>query len=456
MAYTDFIAAIDLGTSHLVGMVGTKNEAGALSIIAYEVEDSGSCIRRGCVYNVKETANKIKRLVLKLENKLGGSKIGQVYVGIGGQSLRSIDHTVCKVLGTEGVITEEIIDLLYKECREYRPDMLGVFDVVSPSYFLDDKPESNPVGVPCSRIEARYKLIVGRPSLRLNIENSIADQAKIDIAGIIVSPLALGDVVLSENEKDLGCALIGFGASVTTVTVYKGGKLVNLSIVPFGGNLITKDLTNLRVVETEAERLKITYGSAKADRDNDMAIQVSLADGMGLREIKLAELNNVVESRMEEILENVYARLEATGLMNELGAGVVITGGAAVLKNLPNVMSERLKMEVRFSSVRKGVVASGDLMVASNPEYAVAIGLIAKGTKNCALYIPPKPEPKPEPKLEPEIKKEPEPDPEPAKVKPKAEKKKGPGLFGRLTKGIDSFGKTLFEDEEVEKKQRDE
>ena len=275
MAYTDFIAAIDLGTSHMVGMVGTKNATGALSIIAYEVENSGTCIRRGCVYNVKETASKIKRLILKLENKLGGTKIGQVYVGLGGQSLRSIEHTVCKVLGTEGVVTEEIIDSLYQECKDYRPDMLTVLDVVSPSYFLDDKPESNPVGVPCSRIEARYKLIVGRPSLKLNIVNSISEQAKIEIAGILVSPLALGDVVLSDNEKDLGCALIGFGAGVTTISVYKGGKLASLSVVPFGGNLITKDITNLRVVESEAERLKITYGSAKADRDNDMTIQVS-------------------------------------------------------------------------------------------------------------------------------------------------------------------------------------
>ena len=447
MAYTDFIAAIDLGTSHMVGMVGTKNATGALSIIAYEVENSGTCIRRGCVYNVKETASKIKRLILKLENKLGGTKIGQVYVGLGGQSLRSIEHTVCKVLGTEGVVTEEIIDSLYQECKDYRPDMLTVLDVVSPSYFLDDKPESNPVGVPCSRIEARYKLIVGRPSLKLNIVNSISEQAKIEIAGILVSPLALGDVVLSDNEKDLGCALIGFGAGVTTISVYKGGKLASLSVVPFGGNLITKDITNLRVVESEAERLKITYGSAKADRDNDMTIQVSLADGMGLREIKLAELNGVIE-----ILENVYARLEATGLMSVLGAGIVITGGGAALKNLPAVMSERLKMEVRYSAVRKGVVASGDLVVASNPEYAVAVGLLAKGTKNCALYIPPKPEPKPEPKVELEPTVEPIVEPEPIKEKPKKEKKEKKGFGWKPKTWIDTFGKTLFDDDDNESK----
>ena len=184
MTYTDFIAAIDLGSSHMVGMVGVKDASGSLSVINYEVESSSSCIRRGCVYNVKETASKIKRLILKLENKLNGAKIGKVYIGLGGQSIRSIDHTVCKVLGTEGVVTESIIESLYQECLTYRPEMLSVLDVVSPSYYLDDRLESNPVGVSCSRIEARYKLIVGRPSLKLNVINSIAEQANIEVAGI--------------------------------------------------------------------------------------------------------------------------------------------------------------------------------------------------------------------------------------------------------------------------------
>lgn len=444
MAYTDFIAAIDLGSSHMVGMVGAKGPAGTLSIIAYEVENSDTCIRRGCVYNVEETANKIKRLILKLENKLGGARIGKVYVGIGGQSLRSIDHTVPRILGTDGVVTEEVISGLYEECRNYHPDMLDVLAAVSPTYFLDDKPEPNPVGIPCTRIEARYKLIVGRPSLKRYVINSIADRARIEIADIVVSPLALADVVLTDNEKDLGCALIGFGAGVTTLTVYKAGQLVNLSVIPFGGHLITRDITSLHLVEAEAERVKLTYGSAQMEKDNDLSIQVSSADGMGLREIKLADLNNVIEARMKEILENVYARLEATGLINSLGAGIIITGGGAALKNLPEVIRERLKMDVRYSAVRKGIVESGE-MIANNPEYAVAVGLLARGAINCALYIPPKIDPIPEKKEEP-VEEEPKKTPEPPKKKP--EKKKGPGLFGRLTKSIDTFGKGLFDDED--------
>lgn len=454
MAYTDFIAAIDLGTSHMVGMVGTKNASGALSIIAYEVENSATCIRRGCVYNVEETANKIKRLILKLENKLHGSKIGKVYVGIGGQSLRSIEHNVVKVLGTEGVVTDEVIQSLYHECSNYHPDMLDVLAAVSPTYYLDDKPEPNPVGIPCNRIEARYKLIVGRPSLRRYVMNSISERAHIDIAGLVVSPLALADVVLSDDEKNLGCALIGFGAGVTTLTVYKNNKLVNLSVIPFGGNVITRDITSLHIVEAEAERIKMTFGSATVDKESDLAVQVSSADGLGLREIKLSELNNVIEARQKEILENVYARLEATGLVGYLGAGVIITGGGAALKNLPEVIKERFKMEVRYSSVRKGLVEGGE-MVAGNPLYAVAVGLLLQGTKNCA--IPPTPEPviveqpvtPPTPPVE-EVKIDDDPiKPTPPQPGPKPG---GGGWFSGWKKKFEKLGPSLFDDQEEEEK----
>lgn len=448
MAYTDFIAAIDLGTSRIVGMVGKKNEYGVLSIIAYEVENSASCIRRGCVYNVEETANKIKRLVLKLENKLQGTKIAKVYVGIGGQSLRSINHTVPRVLGTEGVVTDEIIQSLYAECLNYHPDMLDVLAAVSPAYFLDNKPEANPVGIPCTRIEVKYKLIVGRPSLKRHIINSISERAQIKIAGIIVSPLALGDAVLNDDERDLGCALIGFGAGVTSLTVYKGGKLVHLSVIPMGSNLITRDITSLHLPESEAERVKQTYGSAMMDQDNDQSIQVSMADGHGMREIKLSELNNVVEARMGEILENVYARMESIGLEGSLGAGIIITGGGAALKSLPEVIRKRMKMEVRYSATRRGIVASGDLE-AGNPSYAVAVGLVMHGTENCAGYIPPTYISEPESTFSEEKGEAFVVETPVEKVtKPKPEKKKGGGLFKDLSSKFDSMTKNLFDDSE--------
>ena len=428
--YTDFIAAIDLGTSQIVGMVGTKNAGGVLSIIAYEKENSTNCIRRGCVYNIEETANKIKRMVLKLENKLNGTRIGKVYVGIGGQSLRTIDHTVSKVLGNDGVVTEETIQALHQECRSYHPDMLDVLAAVSPSYQLDGKPEANPVGIPCTRIEAHYKLIVGRPSLQHYLRNSISERAKIEIAGIFVSPLAMADVLLNDDEKDLGCALIGFGAGVTTLTVYKYGKLVNLSVIPFGGNTITR-----------------------FNKDLDQTIQVNAADGMGLKEIKLAELNNIIAARMKEILANVYARIESTGLIGNLGAGIIITGGGADLKNLPEAIKEQFKMDVRYATIRKGIINSSELSI-SALQNAVVIGLLMKGSVNCA--IPPIPEKPKEPEpiiVEPTVTPEPE---QPKKPEQKSTssrgKKKGLGnIFERLT---NTFAGDLFKEEEEENNEK--
>ena len=202
MAYTDFIAAIDLGTSHIVGMVGTKNASGALSILAYEVEKAEGSIRRGCVYNGEEVAYHIGLLLRKLENKLDGAKIDKVYIGIGGQSLRSMDYTVNKVLGSGGEVTEAILQEMAKDCRMYRPAELDVFDIVSPAYYLDDRAENEPLGVNCSRIDAKFKLIVGRPVLRRSIENTVKERIKRKVPRVLVSPIALANLARKENEQN--------------------------------------------------------------------------------------------------------------------------------------------------------------------------------------------------------------------------------------------------------------
>ena len=379
-----------------------------LSIIAYEVENSDTCIRRGCVYNIKDAAGKIVRLIRKLENKLGGSRIGKIYVGVGGQSLRSINHAVSKVLGS-GTVTEEVLKELDQECRQYRPDMLDVLDIAAPVYYLDNQPETHPIGLGCSRIEAHYKLLVGRPSLRHAVTTNMAEQIKLDVAGVVVAPLALADLILTEQEKLKGCALIDFGAGVTSVTMYKDGSLAGLYVIPLGSHLITRDLMSLGMPEKEAERVKRTYGNAIWEKDNEQQmVTVDLADGQHSSEIKLSDINMVVEVRSREIIENIYARMEDAGVAKDPGYSIVIAGNGAALKNMREALSERFKMDVRYASVRKDLIADGE-MIANNPEYTTAAALLLKGTENCALYIAPEPErpkvvePKIEPKEEPVI-----------------------------------------------------
>ena len=127
-----------------------ERPAGTLSIIAYEVENSDTCIRRGCVYNIKDAAGKIVRLIRKLENKLGGSRIGKIYVGVGASRFVRLTMPCRKSLGS-GTVTEEVLKELDQECRQYRPDMLDVLDIAAPVYYLDNQAETHPIGLGCSR-----------------------------------------------------------------------------------------------------------------------------------------------------------------------------------------------------------------------------------------------------------------------------------------------------------------
>lgn len=410
MAYTDFIAAIDLGTSHIVGMVGTKNTSGTLSILAYEVEKSEGSIRRGCVYNGEEVAYHIVLLLRKLENKLDGAKIDKVYIGIGGQSLRSMDYTVNKVLGAGGEVTEAILQEMARECRTYHPAELDVFDTVSPVYYLDGRAESEPLGITCSRVDAKYKLIVGRPVLRRSIEKTVAERINRKVPQVLVSPIALAHLVLTDVERQQGGILIDFGAGVTSVSAYRRGRLQMLYVIPFGSHLITRDIAiGLDVSDSEAERLKRVHGAALPDRENEQQpIDINRADGV--HTIKQAELDEIIEARVREIIENVYARVQDSNILKEGNYSVVIAGGGAMLKDLREAVKSRFKMDVRIASARRDLIEGND-MIANNPEYMLAAALLLQCKENCAeqpevkvqapTYVKPKVEPKPSPNPEP-------------------------------------------------------
>ena len=211
------------------------------------MENSDTCIRRGCVYNIKDAAGKIVRLIRKLENKLGGSRIGKIYVGVGGQSLRSINHAVSKVLGS-GTVTEEVLKELDQGMPAVSSRYAGRAGYSRPVYYLDNQPETHPIGLGCSRIEAHYKLLVGRPSLRHAATTNMAEQIKLDVAGVVVRAAGVGRPILTEQEKLKGCALIdSLGAGVTSVTMYKDGSPAGLYVIPLGSHLITRDLMSFWV-----------------------------------------------------------------------------------------------------------------------------------------------------------------------------------------------------------------
>ena len=340
----DFVVAIEFGSSKVTGIAGKKNSDGSITVLAYAREDSSSFIKRGLVYNIDKTAQCLINIKLKLEKSLKAI-IGKAYIGIGGQSLHTVFHSVNLPLEPGSVISKETVDELKKANRDFTYDNQELLQVVPQEYKVGTNSQIDPIGVVCDSIEGRYLNIVARYSLRQNLEKSLA-LAGIQVADYIVAPLALGECVLSDAEKRSGCALIDLGAQTTTVSIYKNNILRHLSVIPLGGYNITKDISAQQIEEEDAEELKLKYGCAytekedNSDGDEDKTFPVT-----DERDIEAKLLNDIVESRVEEIIANVSEQVRQSNYANELLACFILTGGGSNLKNIELAFKKRTNVE---------------------------------------------------------------------------------------------------------------
>ena len=462
MATTEFIAAIELGSSRIAGIAGRKHADGSLEVLAYAREDSSTFVRKGQVYNIDKAAHAIHNIVSRLEEQLHHS-IAQVYAGIGGQSLRTAENQVSRLLDEEGIISDELVDELCYENRDLPLSDMCVLDVAPQEYKIDNTLHADPVGVTGRSITGRYQNIIARHALKKNLEQSF-EKASVKIAGLLVSPLALAPAVLTENEMRAGCALVDLGAATTTVQVYKNNILRYLCVLPLGGNNISHDLTGLKIEETEAEDLKLRYGDALYKEDengSDAPASCLLNDG---RAVKLGELNDIVGARAEEIMSNAWNQIQLSGYENELFSGVVLTGGNA---NLPNTEALFRSLshtdKVRTAAFVQEVVSGYDDDLTHDGRQNTLLGLLVAGTENCCTPEKPQPAPQPtqaslgfdnpapapqpaEPKPEPQPEPEPAPQPEPKKEpqpKPEPEPK---STTTKKKKRWWQMGKDLFDD----------
>ena len=382
MAVTDFIVAIELGSSKITGIAGKKNSDGSIYVLACASEDSSSFIRKGVIYNLNKTAQSLTSIINKLEGKLGAT-IAKVYVGIGGQSLRTVKNTVVRHLEGENTISEELVAEINDENIQVPLIDLDILDVAPQEYRIGNNFQIDPVGVLSNHIEGRFLNIIARDSVKKNLEKCFA-QANIEVADYFISPIVTADVVLSDTEKRSGCALVDLGADTTTVSVYKNNILRHLTVLPIGGNSITRDICNLQIEEAEAEQLKKQYGSAvnEPEAEGESPKTVELNDK---RVIEEKILNDIIEARTEEIVANIWNQIQVSGYETQLLAGIILTGGGANLKNIEEVIRKKTKIEkikiVR--SVLQGVKACEPDMIKSDATYNTVLGLMFAGEDNC-------------------------------------------------------------------------
>ena len=383
MATTEFIAAIELGSSKITGVAGKKNSDGSMQVLAYAQEDSSTFIRKGVIFNLDKTAQSLTSIINRLEGELKNS-IAQVYVGIGGQSLRTVRNVVSRDLEEEAIISEELVSAIGDENIAIPVVDMDILDVAPQEYKVGNNLQANPVGLVGSHIEGRFLNIVARASVRKNLEHCF-QQAKIDIADQLIAPLVTANAVLTESERRSGCALIDFGADTTTISVYKNNILRFLTVLPLGGNSITRDITTLQMEEEEAERLKKAYGDALYEEDPEQEEATCKLDDDN-RIIKVADLNNIIEARAEEIVANVWNQIQLSSYEDKLLAGIILTGGAANLKNLDETLRKRSKIEkIRMAKLPRNTVHASNNILKKDGSQNTLFGLLFEGNQNCCL-----------------------------------------------------------------------
>ncbi|MEZ3532318.1 MAG: cell division protein FtsA [Muribaculaceae bacterium] len=425
-----YIAAVEISSSKIIAAVGKTSGAGQLDVIAVEQENCVDGVRYGIIQNLEETALMTARIINRLEQRPGVAprKIKSVFVGRSGRSLRNIPTEVSINLPDDTEITDDIINRLRSDAlRTAIDNSLEVVDAVPRIYKIGKSETHSPKGAVGNCIHATYDLVVCRPELKRNIKRTLTDKLHIETEAFVVTALATGHLILTPDEKRLGCMLVDMGAETTTVTIYRKGSLCYFATIPLGGRNITRDITSLNVLEVKAEEMKLTSGNAIA-RESTSSLNIN--------GVKLSDISNLVVARAEEIVANVVEQMEYAGLKeSDLPGGIICIGGGSRLQGITDLLSQQADLPVRRGQLPAYVRI--DDINAVNSEISQVVSVLYAGAtlsnREC-LEIPARQE-------IPEIGTKPAPEVAVEDVEP-AEKK--PGRTGRLFNSITERITRLF------------
>ena len=377
----EFIVAIELGSSKITGIAGKKNLDGSTSILAVVEEDATSCISKGVIYNIDKTVLALSSIVKRLEKQLK-NKISQVYVGVGGQSIRSIRNVIVKDLDEDTKISKDMIDELMDANRSMTYPEQEILDAVTQEYKVDSQYQIEPVGIQCRRLEGNFLNILWRKTFYRNL-NKCFENANIPIAEMYLAPLAMADAVLTEAEKRSGCMLVDLGADTTTVSIYYKNILRHLAVIPLGSANITKDLESLVIEHDDAEAMKLKYASAYTD-DSDID-PTNMMKVNSEREISSRDFIETVEGRMQEIVENAWYQVP-NDYLDKINGGIVLTGGGANIRNVEKAFRHHTNIDkIRVANfVLPAINANQHEITARDGRMNTILALLIKGDMNCS------------------------------------------------------------------------
>jgi cell division protein FtsA len=375
-----YVAAIDIGTTKIVAIVGTRNENGKIEILGLSKAPSKG-VKRGVVLNIEDTVNAIQTTVDDVQ-KRSGILFSEVFVGIAGQHIKSLKTRgyIMRDDFEEEIKKEEVFKLI-EDMYKIHVDIGEEIIHVIPQIFIVDNETGikSPIGICGRRLEANFHIVIGQVAAAKNIEKCIR-KADMSVKDMILEPLASADAVLTDDEKEAGVVLVDIGGGTTDLAVYYDNIIRHTAVIPFGGNVITKDIKEgCAILDRHAEQLKIQYGSALGDiAPDDKVVSIPGISGRNPKEISFKSLAYIIQSRMEEIIDIVNFEIQNSGYADKLAAGIVITGGGAMLKHLPQLMKFKTAMDVRIGQPNEHLTGTSRNEI-NQPMYATSVGLIMRG-----------------------------------------------------------------------------
>jgi len=382
-----YVAAIDIGTTKIVAIVGKKNENDKIEILGLSKALSKG-VKRGVVLNIEDTVNAIQTTVDDVQ-KRSGIIFSEVFVGIAGQHIKSMKNRGYITRDNyEDEIKKEEVFRLIEDMHKIHIDIGEEIIHVIPQNFIVDNETGvkSPIGMCGRRLEANFHIVIGQVAAAKNIEKCVR-KANLTVKDMILEPLASSDAVLTDDEKEAGVVLVDIGGGTTDVAVYYDNIIRHTAVIPLGGNVVTKDIKEgCAILARHAEQLKLQYGSALGDiAPEDKVVSIPGISGREPKEISFRSLAYIIQSRMEEIIDFVNFEIQNSGYADKLAAGVVITGGGAMLKHLPQLMKFKTAMDVRIGLPNEHLAGTGKNEI-NQPMYATAVGLIMRGFDYIETY----------------------------------------------------------------------
>jgi cell division protein FtsA len=376
------IVGLDIGTTKIAAIAGRKNDYGKLEILGFGRANSNG-VKHGQVLNIDET---IKAIQMALDNCYASNpnlEISEVYVGIAGHHIKSLQTRgdIVRQNTDEEITRREIDQLIADQYKTYIPAGDQIIDVIPQEFTVDNFQNiPNPIGYGGVKVGANFHIITGDKNAIRNINRAV-EKSRLHTKDLVLQPLASAAAVMGQEDLEAGVAIVDIGGGTTDLAVFYEGILKHTAVIPFGGENITNDIkTGLGVLKTQAEQMKVQFGSALSNEAKANAyITIPGLRGMPAKEISVKNLANIIQARMSEIMDFVSYHLKQVGLDNRaLNGGIVMTGGGSQLKHLIQLTEYITGLNARIGYPTEHL-AAGHIEELAKPTYSTCIGLILKG-----------------------------------------------------------------------------